>query len=77
MQDYGRAGSLVPPRAGNFIGIVVNLGRADCWAAYDRNLKPLGEDYGSRGQAATACLHDCTGRPKILMRDVAMVEVQS
>jgi hypothetical protein len=48
---------------------------ADRWAAYDRNLKLLGEEFGSRGQAA-ACLHDCTGRPKILMRDIAMVQAQ-
>ncbi len=59
-----------------FVGFIRNLGRADRWAAYDRNLKPLGENYGSRGQAATACLHNCSGRPKILMRDIAMISAQ-
>ncbi len=73
----GDRGEILVAKGDAFVGFIRNFGRADRWAAYDRNLKPLGEDYGSQGQAATACLHNCTGRPKILMRDVAMVEAQS
>jgi hypothetical protein len=55
---------------GQFLGFIRNLGRADRWAAYDRQLNLLGEGYGSRAQAATACRHDCIGKKRIAMRDI-------
>jgi hypothetical protein len=74
---HGERGEILVERAGNFIGFIVNLGRLDLWAAYDRRLKPIGEGYRSRGKAATACLHDCVGKPKIPVRDFVAVATLS
>jgi hypothetical protein len=57
----GPRGEICIEWEGQFVGFIVNLGRTGRWAAYDRSMNPLGEDYGSRGQAATACYHRSVG----------------
>lgn len=66
----GENGEILVEMFGNFLGFIVNLGRPDRWAAYTRQMEPIGEGYGSEAQAATACLHDCVGKPKIRMGDI-------
>jgi hypothetical protein len=66
----GARGEILVELKGNFIGFFVNLGRVDLWAAYNRRLELIGEGYGSRGQAATACWHRCNGEPKIRMSEM-------
>lgn len=66
----GPRGEILIERDGAFLGFIVNLGRVDRWAAYDRGLKPLGEGYGSRAQAAMECWRDCIARERISIRDI-------
>jgi hypothetical protein len=42
-QTNGERGEICVARAGNFIGFIVNLGRADRWAAYTRQLELIGD----------------------------------
>jgi hypothetical protein len=68
----GEHGEILVARADGFIGFIRNLGGADRWAAYDRSMNLLGENFGSQGQAATACWHSCSGKPKILIHDLLL-----
>jgi hypothetical protein len=66
----GERREIVVAREGNFVEFIVNLGRADRWAAYDRRLEFIGQDYGSRAQAATACRHKTHGEKKLPIGDI-------
>jgi hypothetical protein len=70
----GDRGEICGERAGNFIGFIVNQGRADRWAAYTRPLELIGDRYGSRAQAVTACYHRCSGERKIPTGDIVATE---
>jgi hypothetical protein len=73
-QTNGNRGEIAIEYHGNFVGFIVNLGQSHQWAAYTRQLELIGDRYGSRGDAALACYHRCSGEPPIPMRDVAKVE---
>lgn len=72
----GSRGEIIVERDGAFLGFVINLGRADQWASYDRNLKLLGEDYGSQAQAAMECWRDCITREKIPIHEILARRVE-
>jgi hypothetical protein len=69
----GDRGEICVERSGNFIGFIVNQGRVDRWAAYDRRLSAIGEGYGSRAQAATACWHQCRSEKKIPIAEILVL----
>ena len=54
-ETNGDHGEICVAYDGNFVGFIVNLGRADRWAAFTHKLEPIRGDYGSRGPAALAC----------------------
>jgi hypothetical protein len=59
------------PWAAHLVRTIFCLGP---WAAYTRQLELIGEHYGSRAQAATACWHCCRGEKKISIAEILTAE---
>jgi hypothetical protein len=70
----GERGELCVDWDGNFVGCIVRHSAAR-WSAYTRTLELIGDNYGSRGQAAVACAHRAAGKQKIPMAEILACRV--